>query len=156
MSGSETVGRGGNKEIGRNREERREHMKRERGDGDVQRDGAKEKNEQIEGKRRKGDRERERKGECVKVEASSLGYLLFSLTFLCSALIHFYLFTSLKSSCLHKLLLPFPCCLTLCCFSSFFPLFLCLFPAGWKSARLAHRRQPLLIPSQSTLATLGI
>lgn len=76
-------------------------------------------------RRRKFDREEKQREStsslsCVKIEACSLGHLLFSLTFCYLSLICFYLFTSLKSSCLHKLLLPFPRCLTLCCFSSFF------------------------------------
>lgn len=92
---------GGNKEMGRNREERTEHMKREWRDENVV---------DLRGK------EEGKRTQSVKVEASSLGCLLFGLTFRRSALIHLYLFTSLKSSCLHKLFLPFPCCLTLSCF----------------------------------------
>lgn len=138
----------GNKEMGRNREEGTQSEEKEIRWRKI-------------GKEDREEKQRESTSplSCVKIEACSLGHLLFSLTFCYLSLICFYLFTSLKSSCLHKLLLPFPRCLTLCCFSSFFflsPLFLCLFTTGWKSGRLAHRRQPLLIPSQSTLATLGI
>lgn len=101
----------GNKEMGRNREEGTQSEEKEIRWRKI-------------GKEDREEKQRESTSplSCVKIEACSLGHLLFSLTFCYLSLICFYLFTSLKSSCLHKLLLPFPRCLTLCFFSSFFSL----------------------------------